>query len=85
MDNIQHAEIDFDFVINGEVFQQLYYLVDCSYLSLTCWLTTINYPLAKLDQYSPTNRKAVKSSVSKFLEHRRESFYQLDTWYACTL
>ncbi len=44
-----HNNIDFKFTIDGETFEQLYYLVDGIYPSLSCFLATINDPTTTLD------------------------------------
>ena len=40
MINGEHDEIDFDFVVDGEIFSKLFYLVDGIYPSLTCFLSS---------------------------------------------
>ena len=43
------SELDFDFSINGEVFNNLFMLVDGIYPSLARFLSTISIPLTKMD------------------------------------
>eukprot|EP00804_Cyclotella_cryptica_P021926 CCRYP_000885-RA/>CCRYP_000885-RA protein AED:0.18 eAED:0.16 QI:0/-1/0/1/-1/1/1/0/182 len=44
-----HDEIDFSFEIDGQQFDQLYYLVDGIYPSLSRFLATVNDPTTALD------------------------------------
>ena len=44
-----HDDIDFTFLIDGDEFNQLYYLVNGIYPSLSHFLATINYPQTALD------------------------------------
>ena len=44
-----HAAIDFDYVVNGEIFNMLYYLVDGIYPTLARFVATISDPKSKVD------------------------------------
>jgi hypothetical protein len=47
--NGKHDQIDHDFVLDGEVFSKLFYLVDGMYPSLTRFLGPENDPATQLD------------------------------------
>ena len=58
--NGKHEEIDHDFVVNGEVFSKLVYLVDGIYPSLTRFLGSENDPATELDGGFKIDREGQK-------------------------
>ena len=61
--NEKHDEIDHDFVLDGEVFSKLFYLIDGKYPSLTRFLGPENDQATELDRsykiYQEGSRKDV--------------------------
>ena len=86
-----HDNIDFKFTIDGENFEQLYYLVDGIYPSLSRFLATINDPTTTLDCFFAPKQEGWRKSIErafgvlkkKFLSvgskcvlyHREDMFY----------
>ena len=42
-----HSNIDFEFTIDGRVFNKLFYLVDGTYPQISCFMETISIPMTK--------------------------------------
>ena len=86
-----HENIDFPFTIGSEKFDQLYYLVDGIYPSLSRFLATINDPTTVLDSFFAPKQEGWRKSIErafgvwkkKFLSvgvkcmlyHREDMFY----------
>jgi len=86
-----HDNIDFKFTIDGENFEQLYYLVDGIYPSLSCFLATINDPTTTLDCFFAPKQEGWRKSIERafgvlkkkflsvgskcFLYHQEDMFY----------
>ena len=86
-----HDKIYFSFNIDGHDFDQLYYLVDGIYPSLSCFLTTIIDPTTTLDSFFAPKQEGWRKSIErafgvlkkKFLSggtksvlyHREDMFY----------
>ena len=61
----EHDKIDFPFEINGKPFNQLYYLVDGIYPSLTGTLPSINNPTIKLNIWFTPKKEGFRTSLEK--------------------
>ena len=63
--NGKHDEIDHDFVLDGEVFSKLFYLVDGMYPSLTRFLGPENDPATQLDGSYKINQEGSRKDVER--------------------
>jgi hypothetical protein len=87
-----HAEIDFDFYVNGELFLMLYYLVNGIYPSLARFLASIPDPHTKIHRYFAGEQESYRKDIErafgvlkiKFLSinhpillHHRDDIYYL--------
>jgi hypothetical protein len=74
MQDGSHAEIDFDFYVNGELFSMLYYLVDGIYPSLARFLASIPDPHSKIDRcFFPVSRNRTERILNELLMFSRLS------------
>jgi hypothetical protein len=60
-----HNEIDIPFVINGEVFQQLFYLVDGIYPLLARFVSSVKDPTNVIDQFFTKKQEAARKDVER--------------------
>ena len=72
-----HANIDFKFNIDGHEFDQLYYLVDGIYPSLSRFLATINNPTTTLIASMHLSRKVGVNLLREHLGFGRRNSYLL--------
>jgi len=58
-----HDKIDFDFVVDGQIFSKLFYLVDGMYPSLTCFLLSESDPHTHIAFSFATDQEAHRKDV----------------------
>jgi len=86
------SELDFQYFINGECFEQFYVLVDGIYPKLTRFLKTISVPLTKMDRNFSGWQEASRKDVDRgfgvlqkkfhFLVHAIQMHHRDDIFYA---
>ena len=74
-----HDKIDFSFNIDGHDFDQLYYLVDGIYPSLSRFLTTINDPTTTLDCFFAPKQEGWRKSIERAFGVLKKKFLSVGT------
>jgi hypothetical protein len=74
-----HDKIDFSFNIDGHNFDQLYYLVDGIYPSLSCFLATINDPTSTLDCFFAPKQEGWQKSIKTAFGVLKKKFLSIGT------
>eukprot|EP00956_Cyclotella_meneghiniana_P042514 scaffold248515_cov72-Cyclotella_meneghiniana.AAC.2 len=77
MQDGSHSEIDFEFLINGETFTKLYYLVDGIYPTLARFLSTISDPTSKIASFFAVNQEAFRKDVERAFGVLKKKFLAL--------
>ena len=72
-----HDLIDHPFIVNGQSFNQLYYLVDGIYPLLSRFAPTIPDPSTKLDQHFAKNQESFRKSIERAFGILNKKFLML--------
>jgi hypothetical protein len=65
MINGEHEMLDFNFVVDGEVFSKLFYLFDDIYSSLSCFLSSEPDPHTKIEYSFTTDQEAHQKDIER--------------------
>ena len=71
------AELDFEYEINGEIFEELFVLVDGIYPELSRFLKTISVPLTKIDRNFSGWQEAKRKDVERAFGVLQKKFHFL--------
>jgi hypothetical protein len=74
-----HDSIDHNFIMNGQSFKQLYYLVDGIYPLLSRFVPTISNPSTKLDQQFAKKQESFQKSIEGSFGILKRNFLALST------
>ena len=74
-----HDAIDFSFNIDGQKFDQLYYLVDGIYPSLSRFLATVNDPTTALDCFYAPKQEGWRKSIERAFGVLKKKFLSIGT------
>ncbi len=74
-----HDAIDFSFDIDGQQFDQLYYLVDGIYPSLSWFLATVNDPTTALDCFYAPKQEGWRKSIERAFGVLKKKFLSIGT------
>ena len=74
-----HDSIDHNFIINGQSFKQLYYLIDGIYPLLSRFVPTISDPSTKLDQQFLKKQESFRKSIERAFGILKRKFLALST------